>query len=199
MAFAGAWGGRDQLARVFGAVRTSLADDTLPPLPADVCALMEVFTWAQVADVMRIAESSQTHDGLAVPKSAMGHQMLRLVLGGDSPSPQQLRDATLRKALVRLVQQPFEKEALVEVKRAKKAGGQDAKYDLPAARATVASGAPWSAPADVSLLRTLMRDPKGAAASLGAAIASCRATPSRERDDSGGEAANDAVSYFQGI
>ena len=91
VAFAGAWGGRDQLARVFGAVRTSLADDTLPPLPADVCALMEVFTWAQVADVMRIAESSQTHDGLAVPKSAMGHQMLRLVLGGD---PATLSEAT---------------------------------------------------------------------------------------------------------
>ena len=147
MAFAGAWGGREQLAHVFGAMRTSLADDTLPPLPADVRALVEVFTWAQVTDVMRIAESSQTHDGLSVPRSAMGHQMLWLMLGGDSPSPRQLQDGhhkTLRSALVRVVQQTFEKEALVEVKRAKKAGGQGAKHDLPAARATVASGAPAS-------------------------------------------------------
>ena len=70
VAFAGAWGGREQLARVFGAMRTSLADGTLPPLPADVRALVEGCTWAQVADVMRIAESSQKHDGLAVPRSA---------------------------------------------------------------------------------------------------------------------------------
>ena len=80
------WGGGEQLARVLAALRGCLADDALPPLPAEVRTLVPGVTWGQVADTMRIAESPQWAHGLTVAKSAMGHQMLWLQVGGDSPS-----------------------------------------------------------------------------------------------------------------
>ena len=170
------WGGGEQLARVLGALRRCLADDTLSPLPAEIRALVKDITWYQVADTMRLAESSQWRGELTVAKSAMGHQMLWLLVGCDSPSPRGLpgrHHATLRSALSRVVAEPFEAEAeaeaKAEAKRAKKAG-KDVKRDLPGARAAVASRPPWSAPADVLVLRTLMANPTGAAAKLGAAL-----------------------------
>ena len=113
MALVTAWGGREQLARVLGALRRCLADDALPPLPAEVRALVADLSWAQVADTMRLAESSQWRGGLTVAKSAMGHQMLWLLFGGDSPSPRQLQDshhATLRTALTRVIGRLFQEE-----------------------------------------------------------------------------------------
>ena len=72
------WGGAEQQARAFAALRTCLADSSLLPLPADVRTSVGPVTWALVADIMRLAESPQWCDGLPVPKSAMGHQMLWL-------------------------------------------------------------------------------------------------------------------------
>ena len=165
------WGGGEQLARVLGALRGCLADDTLPPLPAEVRALVKDVTWYQVANTMRLAESSQWRGELTVAKSAMGHQMLWLLVGCDSPSPRGLpgrHHATLRSALSRVIAEPFEAEAKAQAQtEARKAAG---KRDLPAARAAVASRLPWSAPADVLVLRALMTDPTGAAAKLGAAL-----------------------------
>jgi len=178
------WGGGEQLARVLGALRGCLADDTLPPLPAEVRALVKDVTWYQVADTMRLAESSQWRGELTVAKSAMGHQMLWLLVGCDSPSPRGLpgrHHATLRSALSRVIAEAFEAEAEAEAKRAKKAAGKDVKRDMPAALAAVASRLPWSAPADVLLLRALMADPTGAAPKLGAALRAadppCAPTP----------------------
>ena len=165
-----AWGGSEQLARVLAALRGCLADDALPPLPAEVRTLVPGVTWGQVADTMRIAESPQWAHGLTVAKSAMGHQMLWLMLGGDSPSPRQFREkhhGQLRKALWSQIAEHFDAEAVAAAKRAKKAGGA---HDLVAARAATASRLPWSAPADVLVLRALMTDPTGAAAKLGAAL-----------------------------
>ena len=164
------WGGSEQLARVFGALHGCLADDTLQPLPAEVRALVTDVTWAQVADAMRIAKSSQWAHGLKVSTSAMGHQMLWLLLGGDSPSPRQLQGGyhkALQAALGVQIATPFEAAARTEAERAKKAGG---KHDLRAARVAVASRLPWSAPADVPMLRALMTNPAGPAAKLGAAL-----------------------------
>ena len=169
-ALVGACGGAEQLARVLAALRGCLADDKLPPLPAELRALVADVTWAHVAVTMRIAESPQWANGLTVSKSAMGHQMLWLMHDGDSPSPRQLQKkhhAQLRKALWSQIAAPFEADADVEARRAKKVSG---KYDLPAARAATASRLPWSAPADVLLLRALMADPAGATAKLGAAL-----------------------------
>jgi hypothetical protein len=154
-----AWGGSEQLARVLAALRGCLADDALPPLPAEVRTLVPGVTWGQVADTMRIAESPQWAHGLTVAKSAMGHQMLWLMLGGDSPSPRQFRQkhhGQLRKALWSQIAEHFDAEAVAAAKRAKKAGGA---HDLVAARAATASRLPWSAPADVLVLRALMTDP----------------------------------------
>ena len=164
------WGGSEQLARVFGALHGCLADDTLQPLPAEVRALVTDVTWAQVADAMRIAKSSQWAHGLTVSTSAMGHQMLWLLLGGDSPSPRQLQGGyhkALQAALWVQIATPFEAAARTEAKRAKKAGG---KKDLWTARVVVASRLPWSAPADVPMLRALMTNPASPAAALGSAL-----------------------------
>ena len=108
--------------------------------------------------------------GLTVSTSAMGHQMLWLLLGGDSPSPRQLQGGyhkALQAALWVQIATPFEAAARTEAERAKKAGG---KHDLRAARVAVASRLPWSAPADVPMLRALMTNPAGPAAALGSAL-----------------------------
>ena len=161
--------GAEQQAGVIAAMRASLADDALPALPGDMRKLVAEPTWAHVAETMRLAESSQWSSGLAVSKSAMGHQMLWLMVGGDSPSPRQFQDnchKALRLALVSQIVKPFEAEAAAEARRAKKAGGM---HDILAARATVAKTLKWSAPADVLTLRRLMANPAGAAAALDAA------------------------------
>ena len=165
----GDWGGAEQQARVFAALRACLTEERLPPPPADVRSSVARVTWAQVVDTIRIAESSKWREGLPVPKSAMSHQMLWLMVGGDSPSPRLLHSkhhAGLRSALERQVALPFEAEADAERLRAKRAGGS---LDPSSARAVVASRLPWSAPADVPVLQALMTDPSGAAAALGAA------------------------------
>ena len=167
------WGGGEQLARVLAALRGCLAGDALVPLPAEARALVKEVTWAQVADILRIAKSPEWVRGLTVSSSAMGHQMLWLQVGGDSPSPRQLTGGyhkTLHDALSSQIQKPFEAAAVDASNRAKKAAGKDVKRDLPAARAAVALRLPWSAPADVLVLRALMTDPTGAAAKLGAAL-----------------------------
>jgi hypothetical protein len=167
------WGGSEQLARVFGALHECLADDSLTPLPAEVRALVEDVTWAQVADGLRIAKSSQWAHGLTVSTSAMWHQMLWLLLGGDCPSPRQLQGGyhkALQRTLSVQIATRFDAEADVEAKGAKTRGGKGAKYNVRAARAAVALRLPWSAPADVLLLRALMVDPAGATAKLGAAL-----------------------------
>ena len=172
-ALAAAWGGGEQLERVFGALRGCLADDALPPLPADVLALVKDVTWGQVAETMRIADSSQWRDNLTVSRSAMSHQLLWLLFGGDSPSPRKLQGGyhkAVSRALSAQIEKPFEADADAEARRAKKAGGKDGKYLLSAARATVASRAPWSTPADVPMLRRLMTDPLDAAAALLASL-----------------------------
>ena len=64
-----AWGGSEQLARVLAALRGCLADDALPPLPAEVRTLMPGVTWGQVADTMRIAESALRPLGVDTPTS----------------------------------------------------------------------------------------------------------------------------------
>ena len=93
IALVSAWGGCEQLGRVCGALRASLADAALPPLPQEVCALVADMSWAQVADTLRLAESSQWRSGLTVPKSAMGHMIMWLLVGSDSPYPLQLHSA----------------------------------------------------------------------------------------------------------
>jgi hypothetical protein len=174
------WGGAEQLGRVFAALRVSLADDALPRLPVEVHALVGEITWAQVADMLRISESLPWLAGLkGVSKTAMAHQMLWLLVGGDPPSPRQAKPGqALRLALLRQISEPFEAEADAEAKRAKKGGG---KYDYSAARARVACSLPWSAPADLPMLRALMTDATGAAAKLGAALRAvdppCAPTP----------------------
>ena len=173
-ALAAVWGGGDKLARVFGEMRRCLADDTLPPLRAGVRALVTDVTWAHVADTMRIAGSSQWRGELKVSNSAMGHQMLWLLVGDDGSSPRQLGlqggyHKGLQKALLTQISEPFDREVDTEARRAKKAAGKRGKYDLSAARATVARLPAWSAAADVEVLRALMTDPLGAAAALLAA------------------------------
>jgi len=178
------WGGGEQLARVLAALRGCLAGDALVPLPAEARALVKGVTWSQVADTMRFAKSSHWRAGLTVSQSAMAHQMLWLLVGGDVPSPRQLPGGyhmVLQNALSRVIAEPFEAEAEAEAISAKKAAGKDGKRDLPAARATVASRLPWSAPADVAILRALMTNPAGPAAVLGAALRAadppCAPTP----------------------
>ena len=124
---AAAWGTAEQQARVFGALRASLADEMLPPLRAEVQELLPHFSWFLVAETMRIADSPQWRDGLLPSKSAMGHQMLWLMRGGDSPSPRLLQGghhATLRVALTRVISEGFEDAWVAEEKkRVKKEGG----------------------------------------------------------------------------
>ena len=61
---AAAWGTAEQQARVFGALRASLADEMLPPLRAEVQELLPHFSWFLVAETMRIADSPQWRLGL---------------------------------------------------------------------------------------------------------------------------------------
>ena len=184
-ALVGSWGGAQQqawepasapLGDEFAALRECLADNALSQLPGEVHALVGQITWAQVAGTMRIAESPQWRDELTVSNSAMGYQMLWLLVGDSRSSPRKLQGGyhkALQKALSVQIAKPFEAEACAQEKRAAKAGG---KYDYSAARVTVASLHPWSAPVDMPKLRAMMIDPTGAAAALRAAIPKVAAT-----------------------
>ena len=68
-ALVGSWGGAQQQARVFTALRECLADNASPRLPCEVHALVGQITWAQVAGTMRTAESPQWRDELTVSNS----------------------------------------------------------------------------------------------------------------------------------
>ena len=69
-------GGAEQQYRVLAALRACLADDALPQLPEEMRTLFGVVTWAQVADTMRIVETTQWCAGLPIAKSAMSHRVL---------------------------------------------------------------------------------------------------------------------------
>ena len=168
-------GGAGRQERVFAALRASLADETLPALHADVRALLPTMTWAQIAQTVRVTGSSEWRSGLTVAATAAPHQVLWLLVGGDAPCPRLLKGGyhrALVDALMSKVVTRFEKQAIAEDMRAARGGHT---RDLPAARATVASHLPWSAPADLLTLRALMTDPKGAAAQLGAAMSRAEA------------------------
>ena len=170
-AASGLLGAAERHERLLAALRASLADETLPPLDADVRALIPTVTWAHLAEIMRVTRSAAWRRGLRVPATAVPHQVLWLLVGGDAPSPRQLPGGCHRAlvdALQAKIEKQFESEAIAEDKRAKRGSGT---FDRPAARARVASRAPWSAPVDASLLRALMADPAGASAALGAALA----------------------------
>jgi hypothetical protein len=163
-------GSAERQERVFAALRASLAHETLPALEADVRALIPTMTWADIAQTMRATGSSEWRSGLAVSATAAPHHALWLLVGGDAPSPRQLPGGchrALHLALVAKVEKRFEAEAFAEDKRVKKVSGT---YNRPAARARVARSLPWSAPADLPTLRALMTDPRGASATLGAAM-----------------------------
>ena len=157
--------------RLFTALRASLAEETLPALEADARALLATMTWAQLAESLRVTGAAAWRRGLRVPATAVPHQVLWLLVGGDAPSPRQLRwgcHRALVDALQTKIEQHFESEAFAEDKRAKRRSGT---FNRPAARARVASRAPWRAPIDASLLRALLINPTGASAALGAALA----------------------------
>ena len=157
--------------RLLAALRASLADETLPALEADVRAHLVTMTWAQLAESMRVTGAAAWRRGLRVPATAVPHQVLWLLVGGDAPSPRQLRGGCHRAlvdALQNKIEQQFLSAAFAEDFRAKKRSGT---FDRPAARARVASCAPWSVPIDASLLRALLINPTGASAALGAALA----------------------------
>ena len=164
-------GGAERQERVFAALCASLALWTLPALDANVHALLPTMTWAQIAQTMRVTGSSAWLNGLTVAPTAVPHQVLWLLVGGDTPSPQQLaggRHRSFVDSLVSQVEKRFESEAIAEGKRAARV--RSLPYDLLAARARVACWLPWSAPADLPTLRAMMVNPAGAAAKLGAAI-----------------------------
>jgi hypothetical protein len=174
-------GGVGRQERVFAALRASLAHETLPALAADVRTLLPTMTWAQIAQTLRVTRSPAWRSGLTVTATAAPHQVLWLLVGGDAPSPRQLPGGyhrSLVDTLVAKVEKSFEAEVRVEHTRGKRAGGT---WDLPAARARVACSLPWSAPADLPMLRALMTDATGAAAKLGAALRAvdppCAPTP----------------------
>ena len=130
--------------------------------------LLPTMTWAQIAQTMRVTGSSEWRSGLTVAATAAPHQVLWLLVGGDTPCPRLSLKGGYHRALVdALVSQlelGFESKATAEAKRVARA--RSLPFDLLAARATIASSLPWSAPADLQTLRTLMLDPKGAAAKL---------------------------------
>ena len=76
--------------RLLAALRASLAEETLRALDADVRALIPTMTWAQLAEILRVTRSAAWRRGLLVPATAVPHQMLWLLAGGDAPSPRQL-------------------------------------------------------------------------------------------------------------
>ena len=157
--------------RLLAALRASLADETLPALDADVRAHLVTMTWAQLAESLRVTGAAAWRRGLRGPATAVPHQVLWLLVGGDAPSPRQLPGGCHRAlvdALQHKIEKQFVSEAFAEDFRAKRGSGT---FDRPAARVRVASRAPWSAPVDASLLRALMADPAGASAALGAALA----------------------------
>ena len=157
--------------RLFAALRASLADETLPALDADVRAHLVTMTWAQLAESLRVTGAAAWRRGLRGPATAVPHQVLWLLVGGDAPSPRQLPGGCHRAlvdALQNKIEKQFVSEAFAEDFRAKRGSGT---FDRPAARVRVASCAPWRAPVDASLLRGLLIDPTGASAALGAALA----------------------------
>ena len=157
--------------RLFAALRASLAEETLPALEADVRALLANMTWAHLAQILRVTGAAAWRRGLRVPAAAVPHQVLWLLVGGDAPTPRQLPERchrALALALQTKIEKHFESEAHAEDVQQKRRSGS---YDRRAARARVASRAPWSAPVDASPLRALMADPAGASAALGAALA----------------------------
>ena len=163
-------GGAEPQERILAALRASLAHETLPALEADVRALIPTMTWADIAQTMRATGSSEWRSGLAVAAYKAPHHVLWLLVGGDAPSPRQLPGGYHRAlvgALVAKVEKGFESLAVAEDKRAARVSGA---RNLPAARAKVARLLPWSAPADLPTLRALMVDPRGASATLGAAM-----------------------------
>ena len=174
-------GGAERQERVFAALHASLAHETLPALDAGVRALIPTITWAQIAQILRHTGSSVWRSGLTVAPTAAPHQVLWLLVGGDAPSPRLIKGGhhrTLVDALHRHVEKPFESLADAEAKRDARVNGT---RSLPAARARVACSLPWSAPADLPMLRGLMTDATRAAAALGAALRAvdppCAPTP----------------------
>ena len=145
--------------RLFAALRASLADETLPALDADVRAHLVTMTWAQLAESLRVTGAAAWRRGLRGPATAVPHQVLWLLVGGDAPSPRQLPGGCHRAlvdALQNKIEKQFVSEAFAEDFRAKRGSGT---FDRPAARARVASRAPWRAPVDASLLRALLIRP----------------------------------------
>ena len=170
-AASGLLGAAERQERLFAALHTSLAHESLPTLDADVRAHVATVTWAQLAEIMRVTRSSAWRRRLTVPATAVSHQVLWLLVGGDAPSPRQLPGGCHRAlvdALQAKIEKQFESLATAEDVRAKRGSGT---FDRPAARARVASRTPWSTPVDASLLRELMAEPTGASAALGAALA----------------------------
>ena len=172
------WGGPEQQQRVFAALHASLAQETLPALPTEVLALVPVVSWGQIAETMRLTRSKAWRNGLTVATTAVPHQVLWLLVGGEAPSPRGLKGRYHRAfvdALIVRVEKPFESEVDAEDHRVRMAGGNQSRC-LQAARVTVASRLPWSAPADLSGLRALMADPSGAAAQIGGTVAALRSS-----------------------
>ena len=116
------WGGPEQQQRVLAALHASLAQETLPTLPTDVLALVPAMSWGQIAETMRLTRSKAWRNGLTVATTAMPHQVLWLLVGGDAPSPRQLKGRYHRAfvdALIARVERPFESEVDAEYMTAK--------------------------------------------------------------------------------
>ena len=176
VASSGLLGAAERQERLFAALRASLAHETLPALDADVRAHVATMTWAHLTEILRVTRSSAWRRGLTVPATAVPHQVLWLLMGGDAPSPLQLsggRHRTLVDALVAKLETRFESEANSEDNQGKRRSGT---YDRLAARARVASRAPWSAPIDVPALRAMMTDLTGVSAKLDAALHAAKGT-----------------------
>ena len=172
----GLLGAAERQGRLLAALHASLVDETLPALDADMRALFTTFTWAQLAEILRVTRSSTWCRGVLGPANAVPHQVLWLLAGGDAPSPQQLpggRHRGLVLALEAKIEKQFESDATAENFRSKRGSGT---FDRPAARARVASRAPWSAPVDVPALRAMMTDLTGVSAKLDAALHAAKGT-----------------------
>ena len=106
--------------RLFAALRAALAEETLPALEADVRAPLATMTWAQLAEIMRVTGAAAWRGGLPVPATAVPHQVLWLLAGGDAPLPRQLPKGchrALALALQTKIEKHFESEAIAEDKR----------------------------------------------------------------------------------
>ena len=171
------WGDQQAATRIFAGVRTALADPSLPALSAEVRATLPIITWAHIAELFRAAESKPWRKETVSNIGALQHQSLWLLLGGDAPSPRQMPDGYskgLVAALKNQVKDPLEADAIALAQAARKHG---AAYNLAGARVRVAEDLPWSLPADVDLLRSLMSTPKECSESLRAVFAGSRALP----------------------